>query len=73
MSSGDSGMPSDGGVAVTTTSMFSEGLCDRTGTVGGCRIGSGSYMTTIWYYGPVYTTDSARTGCMSAGGTFVAP
>lgn len=63
-----------GDLGISTMGTWSDGTCSRTNVVGGCRIGSGSFKQTVWYYsGPGITEATAMQGCSAAGGTYVAP
>ena len=64
----------DAGVGAMTTGVFSDSVCNTTGAIGGCRAASGSYSSTIWYFGgSIFTVDIVRTTCMQANLMFVTP
>lgn len=57
------------------TGAFSNGPCDRANALGGCRVTTGGYDTTTWYYSrPGFTVDAVRSACgMVPNGAFVSP
>ena len=46
--------------------------CDRTGSIGGCKVTSNGSTTTSWAYPPA-TSDQYRSSCTGGGGVFVTP
>lgn len=68
--SGNSGA----GSGATTTGIYSDSMCDKAGSLGGCRAASGSYESTVWYFpGSVFTVDIVRSTCMQANLMYVTP
>lgn len=66
----------DAGASVTFNGTFTKTKCDRAGSLGGCRIGSGSFMQTIWYWlstGPGMDITLYKDTCTTAGGTWLTP
>ena len=64
----------DLGLSLTINYTWAGSACSRTNVVGGCRLGSGAFSQTQWYYGgPGVTTDFAKTLCGYSKGTWVAP
>lgn len=66
----------DAGTAVTIGGTYTKSKCDRSGTVGGCRIASGGFTETIWYWismGPGMDITPYRDSCTTVGGTWIAP
>jgi hypothetical protein len=42
------------------------GGCNRTGSIGGCKVNQGNYTTTLWFY-PPSTTQGLQTYCTGQG------
>jgi hypothetical protein len=64
-------LPPDAGVT-GAEARFSNGLCSRTGAIGGCRQMSGGFAITQWFYDDGLTTPAdIMMLCSGAGGTFV--
>jgi hypothetical protein len=69
------GSTGDAGIAVSAV----DGPCSRLGALGGCRIASGGFSETVWYYqeggdasgGPM--SSDIQMLCAEAQATFVAP
>jgi hypothetical protein len=60
----------DGGIM--QAGMFAQGPCSRANVIGGCRITSGGFSSTSWYYAnAALTVDQLKTICSNIGGTFV--
>jgi hypothetical protein len=71
----DAGGIGDSGISLGIMAMFQRGTCDRTDALGGCRVVSGGYMSTIWYYRGGVFTDAAtvRQACAETNGMWVDP
>lgn len=64
----------DGGGGAMTTGVFSDSMCNTSGSLGGCRAASGSYASTVWYFpGSVFTVELVRSTCMQANLMYVTP
>jgi hypothetical protein len=73
--SSDAGTIGDTGLSLGITAMFQRARCDRTDALGGCRMASGEFMTTIWYYrgGAFADATIVRQTCATANGAWVDP
>jgi hypothetical protein len=61
---------------VTTTGSYTKASCDRSGTLGGCRIASGGFSSTIWFWtisGPGTDITLYKDICSASSGTWVSP
>ncbi len=65
----------DAGASVTVGGSYTKSKCDRTGTLGGCRIASGGFTQMIWYWITTGGTDITpyRDSCTTVGGTWIPP
>jgi hypothetical protein len=60
----------DGGL--TQTASFSDGACSRANVLGGCRITSGGFTQTMWYYAnSVLSVEQLQMLCSNLGGTYL--
>jgi hypothetical protein len=63
----------DGKTQCTTMGGTAGDACDRTGSLGGCRVVSTTATVTTWSYGTGSSSTLMQNCTMNLNGTFVAP
>jgi len=65
----------DAGTGVSVAGTYSTGICDHTGSVGGCAIASGGFSSTLWWWTAMGGMDVSQymSQCTAEHGTWLAP